>query len=166
MNMDSGRIALCYPPVNSNLRVQMVSKLLFNGVMKTIEKRRQYLENRRQHLILAIAEFGGIERLSAATGVGPKYLSQLKNGTRNIGDATVEKLESALGIRDGAWDEPAPSVDRASRSPESLKTIAATYRLMESLPEENLEDAFETLRLFHKVAASKKTDADSPPPLG
>ena len=93
------RIALCYPLVNSLLLVQEDSNVLFNHSMDNKERR-------RQHLLIAITRAGSIEELAASTEANPKHLSQLKNGTRGIGDKFARKMESKLGLRPGAWDQP------------------------------------------------------------
>ena len=62
-------------------------------------------ERRRQYLLRAIARAGSIEDLAAQTETNPKHLSQLKNGTRGIGDKFCRKMEEKLGLKRGAWDQ-------------------------------------------------------------
>lgn len=97
---DPNRIARCYPSCNSILHVPMDSEMLCNNEMDN-------KETRRQHLLLAIRDAdNSIEELASRTGTNPKHLSQLKNGTRKIGDKFRAKMEEALGLPIGAWDQP------------------------------------------------------------
>lgn len=68
-------------------------------------------EFRHGHLLSIIKKYGSIERLAAATGMNPQHLSQLKNKTRGIGDKTARKIESALGMPEGAMDRPPADAD-------------------------------------------------------
>lgn len=111
MNLyDTHRIARCYPLRNSILHVPNNSELLCNTEMDN-------KETRRQHLLLAISDAGNsIEELASRTGTNPKHLSQLKNGTRKIGDKFRAKMEEALGLPIGAWDQPIAVVDGEMRA--------------------------------------------------
>ena len=95
------RIAKRYPQSNSISLVYSDSSLLFNFHMNI-------KQIRHQHFMAALEErFGGsLERMAAETNSNPKYLSQLKNGSRQIGDRTAARLESALGLSSGSWDQP------------------------------------------------------------
>lgn len=63
---------------------------------------------RQAHLLKLIEQYGTIEALAPVIGLGPQYISQLKNGTRGIGDKTARKIEVALGWPEGALDRPPP----------------------------------------------------------
>ncbi|WP_020208257.1 LexA family transcriptional regulator [Gilvimarinus chinensis] len=71
-------------------------------------------EIRRQHLLRSISQFGSIEALADRTGANSKHVSQLKNGTRNIGDRFARKMEAALGLSVGDWDKSPLSVAEPS----------------------------------------------------
>lgn len=108
------RIALCYPSVNSFLRVLYDSKLLLNPRMDNKELR-------RQHLLRAIDAAGSIEKLAATTETNPKHLSQLKNGTRGMGPRIARQMEKHLGLPPSAWDQPLGSdYPQANHAPHNV----------------------------------------------
>ena len=59
---------------------------------------------RRANLERLIEEYGGgtIERFAVLADQNPSYLSQIRNGTRNMGNQAARKIEVALGLSD-AW---------------------------------------------------------------
>ena len=66
-------------------------------------------EIRRANLMRLLTEFRSIEAFSEKTKMNPQHVSQLKNGSRGIGDKVAEKIEKALGLEDGYLDELRPS---------------------------------------------------------
>lgn len=76
------------------------------SAMKTID------EIRRDNLAIAVARFGGANKLAEAANVSAAYLSQVKNSQpasgsgkpKKLGDDVARKIEDALGERTGWMD--------------------------------------------------------------
>lgn len=119
------RIAKRYPYRNSIMLVQEGSKLLFNLPMNI-------KQIRHHHFIRALEErFGGsLEDMASGTDSNPKYLSQIKNGVRNIGDRTAARLEKALGLPAGTWDvSPQYPTPYRETDPEEVRELVQLYEL-------------------------------------
>lgn len=61
-------------------------------------------ENRRANLIKLIENYGTIEQFAEMADQSAGYLSQIKNGTRNMGTRIARKIEQAMGLADGWMD--------------------------------------------------------------
>ncbi len=61
---------------------------------------------RRLNLLILESEHGKLATIERKTGgiVTASYLSQIKNGSRNMGDDVARKLESSLGLEHGWMD--------------------------------------------------------------
>jgi len=55
-------------------------------------------EIRRNNLELAIKKIGSAAKLYAASGVSPSAISQMRSGTKNIGEKIARKIETALTL--------------------------------------------------------------------
>jgi hypothetical protein len=105
--------------VNSAERTHDVSGLRCNGPMdnKTI---------RRLNLHGLIDEFGTIEALARATGTVANYLSQIKGGSREMGDAVARKMEQRMSKEKGWMDSPHfASTDATMSATEALQILEA-----------------------------------------
>lgn len=100
--------------VNSGLRIPVVSKLLSNGDMEIAEIRRRNLDllEAEAKSLEAIAEaMRAADAASdpAATAKAPpnyaNVLSQIKGGTRNMGDRMARKVEAGMGKSRGWMDQ-------------------------------------------------------------
>jgi transcriptional regulator with XRE-family HTH domain len=60
---------------------------------------------RRDNLAALIAQYRSLEALAAASDVSASYLSQIKNGTRGMGSRFARKLETALSLPQGWFDQ-------------------------------------------------------------
>lgn len=87
------------------------------------------VETRRSHLLVAIDEQGGIPALSAALGVTPAYIHNLKQGRRNVGHSTARKIEELMGWPEGQMDVPPVEVNAELR------------QWLQTLPEDQILDA-------------------------
>lgn len=88
-------------------------------------------EFRHAHFLRALEDHNdSLEELAKAVGLSPQYLSQLKLGTRNIGDKTARKLEEKLGFNKGAWDLPLEGEDY----------LAEVSNLLRFIPEDKFLD--------------------------
>jgi transcriptional regulator with XRE-family HTH domain len=61
-------------------------------------------EIRRRKLLALRAEYKTFEALEDKTGVAASYLSQIKNGTRNMGNRVARKIELKIGQQRGWMD--------------------------------------------------------------
>jgi hypothetical protein len=105
--------------VNSDARTHDVDGLRCNEEMdnKTI---------RRLNLHGLIDEFGTIESLARATGTVANYLSQIKGGSREMGDAVARKMEQRMAKERGWMDSPHfASTDATMSATEALQILEA-----------------------------------------
>lgn len=103
--------------VNSTKRTHLVSNWRFNPCVdnKTI---------RRLNLLGLIDQHGTIARLAKATNSVANYLSQVKNGHRDMGDDQARRLEAALSKEKGWMDTPQfGSPDEAMSQTEALQIL-------------------------------------------
>lgn len=114
MISDSRRLAYCYSSINSILHIPPKSNLLCNSVM-------DIKQIRKLHLCKAVDAYGTIKALADATGADASHLSQLNSGHRNIGDKFARKMEDALGLEYGAWDQPPKERHEIGERPEAYK---------------------------------------------
>lgn len=66
-------------------------------------------DRRRQNLNLILASLGGHggqKRLSEKSGVHHSYLSNIRQGNREMGEEVARKIETALGLMPGWMDQP------------------------------------------------------------
>lgn len=61
---------------------------------------------RRENLVKLIASYGTIEAMAAAGELNASYLSQMKNGTRDMGTRFARETEEKLGLKRGWFDTP------------------------------------------------------------
>lgn len=76
---------------------------------------------RREHLLTLIEQAGTMKALADRTKTDSSHLSQIKNGTREMGEAVARRIERALGL-------PAESLDRPGRLPLSAAEPSSEYR--------------------------------------
>lgn len=110
--------------------------MLFNAGMK---------ENkavRRANLLGLIKEFDTIEALAEATGTVANYLSQVKNGTREMGDRVARKLEAGLEKEKGWID-----ADQYG-GVESLMDQSEMLEIIRALSSEEREELLKHARLL------------------
>lgn len=108
--------------VNSNLQLPPNSALLFNGEMDAHAAR-------RANLLGLIGQFGTIKALADATGTDAATLSQIKNGTREMGAAIARKLERGAGHAHG-WMDNLHGLVAAEGAPDENKyAFIARYRI-------------------------------------
>jgi hypothetical protein len=88
---------------------------------------------RRINLIGLIAEFGTIEALARATGSVANYLSQIKSGSRNMGDALARQMESRMAKEMGWMDSP------HFASPEATMSATEALQILDALSAEDRE---------------------------
>lgn len=93
----------------------MDSRLLQLRAMAASEFRRTNLES-------LIQEYGTIERLSDLSDQSPSYISQVRNGTRNMGNKVARKVESELGLPAGWMD-----LDHQGQRPTDTVPVELTY---------------------------------------
>lgn len=79
-------------------------------------------EIRRQHLLLAEKKYGSLANLAKAANVNESYLSQCKNGSRDMGARFRQKIEAGLGLTKGAWDIP-PIDETVSQAPSRIRAV-------------------------------------------
>lgn len=96
-------IAKRYSFVNSSLLVPRIA-----GRYDTARMDNKAI--RRKNLLDLEREFGTLAALAEATGSADRHLSQMKNGTRGMGDRVARRFEARLGKPRGWMDE----VDHAS----------------------------------------------------
>jgi transcriptional regulator with XRE-family HTH domain len=60
---------------------------------------------RHDNLDALISQYGSIEAVATAADVSASYLSQIKNGTRGMGSRFARKLEAALSLPNGWFDQ-------------------------------------------------------------
>lgn len=125
--------------VNSILPVPPDSTLLFNAGMK---------ENkavRRANLLGLIKEFDTIEALANATGTVAAYLSQVKNGTRQMGDRVARRIEAGLN-KDEGW------IDVAQYGGlDSLMDQSEILEIMRALTPEERDEVLKLARLIRRA---------------
>lgn len=99
------RIARCYSLSNdkmtsevSKLRVPSHSNLLSNSGMENNDIR-------RANLNLLIDEFKTIRALADQVDTAPNYISEIKNGVRNMGHKLARKIEEKAGKPSGWLDQ-------------------------------------------------------------
>lgn len=63
-------------------------------------------EFRRAHLLEAIEVCSSIAELARRSGVNDVYITQIKNGTRDMGHKTAKKIEAAMQWPPGTMDNP------------------------------------------------------------
>lgn len=86
-----------YSSVNSVMQLQSRSSVLSNPAMDAVSARRLNLKQlEKQH--------GSLERLAELTESAPGHLSQIKNGTRNMGNAVARRFERKLDLGAGWMD--------------------------------------------------------------
>lgn len=92
-------IATCYYAVNSIPPIPPFSNVLLNA--PDMDNK----EIRRQNLLLLKGE-GTLEDLASKTDSDPAHLSQIKNGTRKMGDEVARRFEKKLRKNRGWMDMP------------------------------------------------------------
>lgn len=81
---------------------------------------------RRLNLDGLIAQFGTIAALAKATGTVANYLSQVRNGHRDMGDDIARRLEDALNKKTGWLDSlQFSSADDVMIQTEALQILAS-----------------------------------------
>lgn len=119
LSVHAANISELLSEVNSDPRTHDVSRLRCNCPMdnKTI---------RRLNLHGLIDEYGTIEALARATGTVANYLSQIKGGSREMGDAVARKLEQRMAKEKGWMDSPHfASADATMSATEALQILEA-----------------------------------------
>lgn len=87
-------------------------------------------DTRREHLENAIDEVGSARKVAALVGVTDQYMSNIRNGHREIGHKMARRLEVALGCPEGMFDQSLTSLD------EELSLLIGRF------PEDEVADAF------------------------
>lgn len=125
--------------VNSILSVPGDSMLLSNRGM-------DIKDIRRENLLGLIREIGDgeIAELARKTGQDPSYLSQIKNGHRNLGNAAARNLEKALEKPKGWLDH------RQFATGEDAVIVNEMMQLKEGLSKEDFEAWLRHGRLLMK----------------
>lgn len=59
---------------------------------------------RKANLLKLIEQHGTLEKLAELTGSSPRHLSQMKNGTRNMGHKVARRIEAKLTLPAGWLD--------------------------------------------------------------
>lgn len=126
LRIHSRHLSVLLSNVNSFSRTHSVRALLLNYCMdnKTI---------RRINLDGLIAQFETIEALAKATNTVANYLSQIKGGSRKMGDATARKLERALDKEPGWIDV------LHFASPDDAMSATEALQILDSLSEDDRE---------------------------
>lgn len=147
-------IAICYSPVNSNLRVPTFSSLLCNEGMDAKRARKANLLDLEQ-------KHGTLESLSKRTKTPAAYLSEIKNGTRNMGDKVARRFEKELKLGDGWMDT------RNRVSTQGTLAAPALLKDFEGLPpviQEHISQKTRELReLFDKIKPELRHMIIAPP---
>lgn len=68
-------------------------------------------------------EHGMVRRFSQKTGVSAQYLSQIRNGRKNIGHSTARRIEKAFGREEGWLDSDHSSSPLDSNRREIIRMI-------------------------------------------
>lgn len=126
-------IAKCYSFHNSSLHIPSDSSLLCNAGMETKDIRRANL----LAFLAGAKTLGKTDRQFAEENdVDPAYISQIKNGTRDMGSRFARKLEQAMTLPYGYMDQ----LHEADPAYEAEATVPAPVVVAE-LDENALRDA-------------------------
>ncbi|QIY81484.1 helix-turn-helix transcriptional regulator [Chromobacterium violaceum] len=153
IGVHSERIASCYSYGNgtlktgiSKLRVPSHSNLQSNAGMENNDIR-------RANLNLLIDEFKTIRALADQVETAPNYISEIKNGIRNMGHKLARKIEEKTGKPVGWLDQLHTDPSIGSAEPIVAKDLDELAQVVGGMDTEQLH-AFISKALAH--AASKK----------
>jgi hypothetical protein len=111
---------------------------------------------RHGHLLSLLERFESDKSFATATDTVAAYVSQMKNGTRNMGEAVARRIEIKLGLPPGRLDIdiPLPSADGAA-SDATHHTTDATQAETPRLAAAECE----LLGLFAQLTSGQKAEA-------
>lgn len=134
---------------NNKSLVRAGSKLLLNRPMnnKAI---------RRANLIALIETEGEIQRLAGRFGMNASYMSQIKNGTRQMGDSFARRIEKALGKPEGWMDIP------QFRSPDAQMDAAEALQILSTLSDDDRDAWLKHGRLLVESGARSPANPFGP----
>ena len=148
-------VAICYPSVNSILRVPPFSSLLSNlGVDAT--------EARRKNLLKLEKQYSTLEAIGQKTDTSAAYLSQIKNETRNMGAKVARRIEGKLGLPRG-WMDSATPHGAAQKPLGSAALLSDFEKLPPTLQDRVLDTARELRELVEDLSPQLRQVISAPP---
>lgn len=118
-------------------------------------------ESRRANFKDLLAQHGTIEVLAEKTGSNPQHLSQIKNGTREMGRSVARRFEARLGLPSGWMDT--RDHTPAQGSLEGAALLEDYRRLPPALQAHIAAKAAELRELWDSIPATLRPLISEPP---
>lgn len=124
------------------------------------------IATRKANLLIVLAQFGTLETLAELTASSARHLSQMKNGTRNMGHKVARRIEAKLGLGPGWMDTKHQDTNPAPGGQRQIDT-EALVRDFEELPpllqEAVSKKARELRELIERVSPEYRNAISAPP---